>query len=148
VNRILTPLFGALSGAGLVLAGVERPAVILHAFTYDARWDPSLWLFFAGAFIAALLGNALIRRHGFTRDGVPIPVLAPRPIDVRLIAGALLFGAGWGLAGVCPGPAVVALGSGTQRSFVFAGALVLGFALVRLDWGALGRRQLGRENQR
>lgn len=132
MNRVLTLLFGALSGAGLVLAGVEQPGVILHAFTYDARWDPSLWLFFAGAFGVALLGNALIRRRGVTRDGVPIPVLAPRPIDARLIAGALLFGVGWGLSGVCPGPAVVALGSGTLRSFVFAGALVLGFALVRL----------------
>jgi uncharacterized protein len=130
MSRLLPLALGLLSGVGLVLAGVEQPAAILNAFRYDGHWDPRLWLFFAGAFGVALPLHALLRRHGVTRDGAPLPVPEARPIDARLIAGALLFGVGWGLAGSCPGPAVTALGSGTPRSIVFAGSLLLGFALA------------------
>jgi uncharacterized protein len=130
MSRLFPLALGLVSGTGLILAGVEQPAVILNAFRYDPHWDPRLWLFFAGAFGAALPLHALLRRRGVTRDGAPLPVPTARGIDARLIAGALLFGVGWGLAGACPGPAVTALGSGTPRSIVFAGSLLLSFLLA------------------
>jgi len=119
----------AIFGAGLCLSGMTNPAKVRGFLDLLGRWDPSL----AFVMIGALLTHGILFRLITRRRG---PVLAERfsiptkrNIDVPLIAGAALFGVGWGLSGYCPGPAVTSLGSGSVPALVLAAGMPLGFAL-------------------
>lgn len=115
---------GTLFAIGLVLAGMEQPGVILGAFSFDERWDPRLALLFLGANLVTLPVTAWMRARRRTLLGEPLAVLPARPVDPRLLLGAALFGVGWGLAGVCPGPGLTAFLSGEPFAVLFC----LGFA--------------------
>src|SRR5450631_2286631 len=99
---------GLVFGLGLIVAGMTNPAKILGFLDVAGKWDPSLALVMAGA--VAVGGVALANRRTMSALGSPLQLPAGRTIDVRLVGGSLLFGIGWGLAGFCPGPAIVALG--------------------------------------
>jgi uncharacterized protein len=129
---------GLFGGTGLAVAGLEQPGVILHAFTYGPDWDPRLWLFFAGAIAVTVPMSVLIRRRGMTASGAPLPRPSGGRVDFRLVAGAALFGLGWGLAGVCPGPAVTSLAAGTVRAVLLALSLGIGI-LIGHAFGGSGR---------
>ena len=120
---------GLFGGIGLILAGLEQPGVILHAFTYGPDWDPRLWLFFAAATAVTVPLSALIRRRGTTASGAPLPRPSSARVDFRLVAGAALFGLGWGLAGVCPGPGVTSLAAGTVRAVLLVLSMGIGIAI-------------------
>jgi len=135
--RLLVALIsGLLFGAGLSLSRMIDPTVVLAfldfaAVTHDG-WNPALACVMAGALLVAAPGYALI----FHRQA---PLLAPafaiprnRPIDRRLIAGALTFGLGWGLVGYCPGPAIAGLAFGPAKTWLFVGAMLAGMALHRV----------------
>ncbi len=136
--RILAALAaGALFGVGLVLSGMANPAKVLAFLDLAGHWDPSLAFVMAGAIPVAAIGFRL----GAKRAG---PLCAPPPgaegfappprglVDARLIGGAVLFGAGWGLAGFCPGPALAALGFGGWQPWLFVAAMLAGMGLFRL----------------
>jgi len=117
---------GLLFGVGLWLSGMTSPAKVQGFLDVAGSWDPSL-AFVMGAAVLTCAGLSWLAR----RRGVPVldarfPPLESRAIDGRLITGAAVFGIGWGLCGVCPGPAIVSLGTAGVCPLVFVAAMALG----------------------
>ena len=130
-------LAGLLFGLGLIVSGMADPAKVLGFLDIAGPWDPSLAFVMAGAIAVALFAFALVRRRTVPYLGLPMKLPTTRHIDRRLIGGSLVFGIGWGLAGLCPGPALVVLGEGDARALVFVGAMFAGMGLF--EW--LDRRR-------
>jgi uncharacterized membrane protein YedE/YeeE len=136
---VIALVAGLVFGLGLLLSGMADPAKVLGFLDLAGRWDPSLALVMVGAIALAAVAFAWGRGRATSLLGDPIQLPAKRTIDRRLIVGALLFGAGWGLAGFCPGPALVALGLGNAKAVVFVAAMLAGMGLF--EWfEARGRR--------
>jgi uncharacterized membrane protein YedE/YeeE len=125
-------LAGLVFGIGLLLSGMADPAKVLGFLDLAGDWDPSLALVMAGAIAVAAAGFAVARRRVKSLLGAPIQLPAKRTVDRRLIVGSTLFGAGWGLAGFCPGPALVALGMGEAKAIVFVLSMLTGMGLFVL----------------
>ena len=123
---------GLVFGLGLLLSGMADPAKVLGFLDLAGRWDPSLAFVMLGAIALSALAFARGRARTNSRLGEPIQLPAKSRIDRRLIVGAVLFGAGWGLAGFCPGPAVVALGLGEPKAIEFVLAMLAGMGLFEL----------------
>ena len=123
---------GLVFGLGLLLSGMADPAKVLGFLDLAGAWDPSLAFVMAGAVGVATFGFALARRRTRSLLGEAMQLPTKRTLDRRLLAGGLLFGAGWGLAGFCPGPAIVALGLGSGRAVVFVVAMLAGMGLFEL----------------
>jgi len=121
-------LLGLLFGIGLLLSGMANPEKVLGFFSIRS-WDPSLALVMAGAVGVALPGFALAQRLEASMSGKPMQWPKTRHIDSRLIIGSATFGCGWGLAGICPGPALVLLGSGALEGALFVASMLLGMML-------------------
>jgi uncharacterized membrane protein YedE/YeeE len=129
MNIVASLVCGLIFGAGLVISGMTQPAKVLGFLDIFGRWDPTLAFVIAGAIAVSAAGFALARRAG-------APVFAARHqwptrkgIDRPLVAGSVLFGIGWGLVGLCPGPAVVNIASLSPRVLLFVLAMVGGMAL-------------------
>ena len=119
---------GLLFGSGLMLADATDPATVLAFLDPRAGWDPRLlFMFLSGALTHGLLLRLLRRPAPLLAAHFDAPV--PRALDARLLGGAVLFGVGWGLAGICPGPAITALGSGAPSALVFTLAMLAGVLL-------------------
>lgn len=123
---------GLAFGIGLIVSQMANPAKVLGFLDVAGRWDPSLAFVMAGAIAVAVAGFAFAVRRQTTLLGTPILLPTTRVIDARLIGGALLFGIGWGLAGLCPGPALVALGAGQGKALVFVAAMLAG--MLAFEW--------------
>jgi len=131
-RALLALALGALFGLGLTLSGMTQPDKVLAFLDVTGAWDPSLALVMVGAIATFGLAFRLARRRPAPLLGGRFPRL-PRRRDARLLAGAALFGAGWGLAGICPGPALVDLGAGASDAALFVVAMSAGMALHRLS---------------
>jgi uncharacterized membrane protein YedE/YeeE len=132
--RLLVALLaGALFGVGLALAHMTDPTVVLGFLDVAGHFDPTLGFVLGGAAGTTLLTFrfVLARRRPLFAQEFELP--QRRAIDAPLLLGAAIFGVGWGVAGYCPGPALVALGAGTHSAFVFVPALILGGVLQRLS---------------
>ena len=129
----MSALFGFFSGLifgiGLILAGMTEPMKIKGFLDLAGAWDPSLAFVMAGAIVLAAVAFARARRRKRSWVGVPIEIPSDRTIDRRLVAGGVLFGVGWGIGGFCPGPALVALGSGMGSAGIFVAAMLIGMVL-------------------
>jgi uncharacterized membrane protein YedE/YeeE len=123
---------GFLFGMGLLVSGMANPAKVLAFLDLSGAWDPSLALVMAGAVVIAVPGFAIAKRKGMSVLGDPLRIPTTDGIDARLLLGSATFGVGWGLAGICPGPAIVALGSGHLRAIVFVGAMLVGMLTFEL----------------
>ena len=123
---------GLTFGTGLIVAGMTDPAKILGFLDVAGTWDPSLALVMIGAIAVGLIAFALARRRVSSALGLPMQSSADGTIDVRVVAGSLVFGLGWGLAGFCPGPAIVALGAGYGKAAVFVAAMLAGMGVFEL----------------
>lgn len=123
---------GVVFGLGLIASGMVNPAKVLSFLDIAGHWDPSLGLVMAGAISVAALAFALARRRTSSWLGLPMhwPV-ATKP-DRRIVGGSVLFGVGWGLAGICPGPALVGLATGNSGFVIFVVAMLGGMALFEL----------------
>jgi uncharacterized membrane protein YedE/YeeE len=131
--NILTALFaGLVFGLGLIVSGMSNPAKVLGFLDLAGRWDPSLALVMAGAILAAAPAFALARRRKASLLGEPMRLPAAGAIDRRLALGALAFGAGWGLAGYCPGPALASLAAGGAKPWIFTLSMLAGMLLF--EW--------------
>lgn len=120
---------GALFGLGLLISGMTKPAKVIGFLDFAGRWDASLVFVMIGAIaVHMVLFRWIVKRRSPLFD-VRFHIPSRRDIDVRLLAGAALFGVGWGLGGFCPGPGLVSLGSGAGSALVFVAALVLGMLL-------------------
>ncbi|MFC6635422.1 YeeE/YedE family protein [Microbulbifer taiwanensis] len=123
---------GLLFGLGLLLSGMANPEKVLGFLDLAGAWDPSLALVMAGAIGVALPVFRLARGHSQSLLGEENNLPTRRDIDRPLVIGSLLFGVGWGLAGFCPGPAIVATGAGQSKALVFALAMLAGMGLYHL----------------
>ena len=126
-------LFGFISGLvfgiGLILAGMADPLKVKGFLDLAGAWDPSLALVMGGAIALGIVAFALAKRRELSWSGAPIEIPTHRSIDTRLILGGVLFGAGWGIGGFCPGPALVALGSGMGGAGIFVVAMLVGMVV-------------------
>jgi len=123
---------GLVFGLGLLLSGMADPAKVLGFLDLAGRWDPSLALVMAGAIGVGAIAFARARTRATSLLGAGMQLPTKRTLDRRLIVGSALFGAGWGLAGFCPGPALVALGLGEPKAVVFVAAMLTGMGLFEL----------------
>jgi hypothetical protein len=130
-------LAGLLFGVGLIIAQMTNPSKVIGFLDVAGNWDPSLAFVMVGAIgvygLAYWLSRARQARP-FLVDGFNLPVR--RQIDRSLVLGALIFGAGWGLSGFCPGPALTSAGFGEPRVWVFIAAMLAGMMVYRLRGGA------------
>ena len=135
---------GLVFGIGLVLSGMANPAKVLGFLDLFGRWDPSLALVMAGAIAVSLPAFALAGRRTQTFLLTPLQLPTARNIDKRLVLGSIAFGIGWGLAGFCPGPALVAIGAGQAKALAFVGAMLAGMSAFELVERARVRLARGR----
>ena len=122
-------LSGLLFGLGLIVSGMANPAKVQGFLDISRAWDPSLAFVMGGAIAVASLAFALARRRERAWSGALFEWPASVGIDTRLLCGGALFGIGWGLAGFCPGPALVAMSSGMTEAWIFGAAMIAGMVL-------------------
>lgn len=129
LKTLLALLSGVIFGLGLIIAGMANPAKVLAFLDVTGMWDPSLALVMAGAIAVAAPAFQWARRRERSLLGEPLQIPAAGRVDRRLLAGSALFGIGWGIAGICPGPAWVLAGVAIGRVWPFLLAMLAGMAL-------------------
>ena len=125
-------LSGSLFGLGLVISGMTDTSKVQGWLDIFGAWDPTLAFVLGGAIIPMLLAWPLARARNASLTGRPIPSFADPVIDRPLVVGSALFGAGWALAGFCPGPAMASLSFGGTSGLIFFAAMAAGMVLSRL----------------
>ena len=133
MTTVFTTLLASLVfGLGLIVSGMANPAKVLGFLDLAGAWDPSLAFVMAGAIAVAAFAFALAKKRTASFLGAAMKLPGSRDIDRRLVIGSVLFGIGWGVAGFCPGPGLVALGMGEIKALVFVGAMLLGMGIFEL----------------
>jgi uncharacterized membrane protein YedE/YeeE len=123
---------GLVFGLGLILSGMANPAKVLGFLDLAGAWDPSLAFVMAGAIAVGVLAFALARKRTVSYLGLDMKLPTARNIDRRLVGGSVVFGIGWGIAGFCPGPGLVALGMGEIKALVFVLAMLTGMGVFEI----------------
>ena len=129
MNRVSEFVIGLVFGWGLLISGMTDPGKVLGFLDLAGAWDPSLACVMGGAVLVGLVGFSLAKRRTVSFLGSAMHLPTSRDIDRRLVLGALTFGAGWGLAGFCPGPGLVSLGAGEPKAALFVAAMIGGMLL-------------------
>lgn len=130
---VLTSLLaGLLFGLGLIISGMANPVKVQGFLDLAGNWDPSLALVMAGAIGIGGVTFMLARRRQLSLLGLPMQLPANNTITARLVLGSAAFGIGWGMAGFCPGPALVAMGAGYPKAAGFVAAMVVGMGVFEL----------------
>jgi uncharacterized protein len=129
MSRISPFVAGLLFGLGLCLSGMTDPAKVLGFLDLAGAWDPSLAFVMVGAIVVAFVAFRVASQRAASFSRRPFQLPTSKAIDARLISGSLLFGVGWGLAGLCPGPAIANLGYLDWRAALFVLAMAAGMAL-------------------
>lgn len=139
-HRISEFVVGLIFGIGLILSGMTDPGKVIGFLDLFGAWDPSLALVMGGAILVGAFAFALAKKRTTTFLGGALHLPDARDIDKRLLLGSLIFGVGWGLAGFCPGPAIVSLGAGQPKAVVFVLAMLAGMLLFELSEQRMQRR--------
>jgi uncharacterized protein len=129
VSTLIALCAGLLFGIGLLLSGMADPLKVKGFLDLLGPWNPTLALVMGGALVVGMVGFRLATTRRTAWSGEPMQLPPPGPIDGRLALGGVIFGVGWGLAGYCPGPAIVAAGSGSMAALAFVAAMVAGMLL-------------------
>ncbi len=132
-------LAGLVFGLGLIISGMADPAKVLGFLDLGGAWDPSLAFVMGGAVVVAAVAFRVASTRAKSMLGEVMKLPAARTIDRRLMAGSVVFGIGWGVAGFCPGPGLVALGMGELKAIVFVGAMLVGMGVF--EWIEHGRKR-------
>jgi uncharacterized protein len=133
-------LSGLIFGVGLIISGMTNPSKILGFLDITGKWDPSLAFVMGGALAVGFFAFKLADKQTISLLGLDMKLPKAHHIDRRLVIGSTLFGIGWGIAGFCPGPAVVSLGMGETKAIIFVAAMLSGMGIFEL----LERRALRR----
>ncbi len=129
---------GLLFGLGLTVSQMVNPAKVLAFLDVAGAWDPTLLFVLGGAVVVTTVGYRVVLRRPGTLFGGAFQLPSKVKIDTKLLGGAAVFGVGWGLAGLCPGPALTVLGTGAPEAVVFFAAMIAGIAVFRIG-GSLFR---------
>lgn len=135
MNILMALIVGLVFGIGLIVSGMTDPAKVIGFLDLAGNWDPSLAFVMGGAILVGLVAFrfAAERERSLLGEAMRLPTATQ--IDRRLVLGSLAFGAGWGLAGYCPGPALASLATGDAKPWIFALAMVAGMSLFELlEW--------------
>jgi hypothetical protein len=133
VKVLAALLSGILFGSGLAVSQMTNPAKVQAFLDVAGAWDPSLALVMGAALVVSSIAVVIARRRTGSLLGESLQIPAPAALDLRLIAGAALFGVGWGLGGFCPGPALAGLATGVSAVWVFTASMLAGVLSYR--WG-------------
>jgi len=129
MQRVIEFVLGLTFGLGLLISGMTDPGKVQGFLDLAGAWDPSLAFVMGGGVMVGLVGFGLAKKKTISFSGAPFHWPEMTPIDRPLVLGSLMFGIGWGLAGFCPGPALVAMASGNDKALVFVLAMLVGMAL-------------------
>ncbi len=132
MKKLTAFIAGLLFGIGLLSAGMANPAKVLGFLDIAGLWDPSLALVMIGAIAVAWVPFHWAMRQEKSLLGSPMQLPVNREVDRRLIGGSLLFGVGWGIAGMCPGPALVLLPTAHWQAWVFVIAMLAGMLIFNV----------------
>jgi uncharacterized protein len=132
MHRFTEFAVGLLFGWGLLISGMTDPGKVTGFLDLAGAWDPSLAFVMGGGILVGLFGFALAKKRTTSFLGAAMHLPTSRDIDRRLVLGSLVFGAGWGLAGFCPGPGLVSMGAGEGKAALFVVAMVGGMLLFEL----------------
>lgn len=132
LQRISEFGIGLVFGLGLIISGMTDPGKVLGFLDLAGQWDPSLAFVMGGAILVGTVAFAVARKRSTSVLGGAMQLPTRRDIDRRLVLGSLLFGLGWGIAGFCPGPAIVSLGTGEPKAVVFVLAMLAGMGVF--EW--------------
>jgi uncharacterized protein len=124
--RIAEFVVGLLFGLGLMLSGMTDPGKVIGFLDLFGTWDPSLALVMGGAIMVGFFAFTVAKKRTSTFLGGALQLPTNMDMDKKLVIGSLLFGAGWGLAGFCPGPALVSMADGQPKALVFVLAMLIG----------------------
>jgi uncharacterized membrane protein YedE/YeeE len=124
--RIAEFVVGLLFGLGLMLSGMTDPGKVIGFLDLFGTWDPSLALVMGGAIMVGFFAFTVAKKRTSTFLGGALRLPTNMDMDKKLVIGSLLFGAGWGLAGFCPGPALVSMADGQPKALVFVLAMLVG----------------------
>ena len=139
IDTLSSFLVGLIFGIGLILAGMTNPAKVIGFLDITGTWDPSLAFVMGGAILVAIVAFRFAKKRTTNFLGSAMRLPTSDMIDKRLVIGSLLFGAGWGLAGFCPGPAIVSMAGGQPKAMVFVVAMMAG--MLAFEWlDRMGRR--------
>lgn len=129
MSYVIALVSGLVFGLGLILGGMTDPAKVKGFLDLFGAWDPSLALVMGGAIMVGVVAFARAKRRTLSWTGAHMEIPTSQLIDRRLIVGGLLFGAGWGMGGYCPGPALVSASSGSLAALVFVVAMIVGMVV-------------------
>ena len=131
LKNIIGLFAGLLFGIGLLISGMTDPAKVQGFLDVFGAWDISLALVMGGGLMVALVGVQLAKRQQSSWIGTSIDMPSKTIINKKLLIGAMLFGIGWGLVGICPGPGIVLLGTGQWQAYVFIPAMIVGMLMYQ-----------------
>ena len=129
MQRVIEFMLGLLFGVGLLISGMTDPGKVQGFLDLTGAWDPSLAFVMGGGVMVGLLGFTWAKKKHSSFSGAPLQWPEMTQIDRPLVLGSLMFGTGWGLAGFCPGPALVAMAAGNDKALVFVLAMMAGMVL-------------------
>ncbi|CAG9187637.1 DUF6691 family protein [Cupriavidus pinatubonensis] len=132
MTAITALLAGLLFGVGLMVSGMANPAKVLGFLDLAGTWDPSLAFVMGGAIAVGTIAFVVAKRRKRSFLGLPVQLPASTTVTLRLVLGSAAFGVGWGLAGFCPGPALVALGAGYPKAVGFVAAMLAGMLVFEI----------------
>ena len=136
MKNILAFIFGGIFSVGLLVSGMANPQKVLGFLDIFGDWDPSLAFVMAGAIMVAFIPFQLAQRKPVTLFNEAIELPQNNQLDKKLIAGALIFGMGWGIAGICPAPSLTLIGLGYYNALYFIVAMLVGMLIHRKVVGA------------
>ena len=131
LKNIIGLMAGLLFGIGLLISGMTDPTKVQGFLDIFGAWDISLALVMGGGLIVAVVGVQLAKRQQTSWIGTLIELPSKTVINKQLLIGAILFGIGWGLVGICPGPGIVLLGTGQWQAYVFIPAMIVGMLIYQ-----------------